>query len=152
MKIPSILYILFMLLPLAVNATEQDTATAIIALERAALERWNQGDPDGFLEISDQDVVYFDPFLERRLNGIEELKALYEGIRGMVQVDSYEIIDPKVHASESIAVLTYNLVSRSPQRISKWNCTEVYRRNTDGHWRIIQTHWSLTKPSFASNP
>ena len=36
---------------------------AIIALERRAPERWNQGDPDGFL------VVYFDPALGRKLIG-----------------------------------------------------------------------------------
>lgn len=34
----------------------------IIGLEKAALTRWGKGDPDGFLEISAPDVVYFDPF------------------------------------------------------------------------------------------
>lgn len=46
-----------------------DIASEIIALERGALERWCQGDPDGFLEISAPDVVYFDPFLDKRLDG-----------------------------------------------------------------------------------
>jgi hypothetical protein len=66
-------------------------ATQILALERAALDRWGKGDPSGFLEISAPDVVYFDPFQERRLNGLGELTALYESIRGQVSVDRYEL-------------------------------------------------------------
>ena len=30
---------------------------------------WNQGDPDGFLELTSGDVVYFDPALGRKLIG-----------------------------------------------------------------------------------
>lgn len=33
----------------------------IIALERAALDRWGKGDPKGFLETYAPDVTYFDP-------------------------------------------------------------------------------------------
>ena len=32
-------------------------------------QRWNQGDPDGFLELTSGDVVYFDPALGRKLIG-----------------------------------------------------------------------------------
>lgn len=76
--------------------TPEAVAETIIAMERAALERWGRGDPSGFLEISADDVVYFDPFQVRRLNGIAELRALYESIRGQVQVASFELIDPRV--------------------------------------------------------
>jgi hypothetical protein len=62
-----------------------DTASTIIAMERAALDRWGRGDPSGFLEISADDVVYFDPFLERRIDGLEALAQYYESIRGQVQ-------------------------------------------------------------------
>ena len=44
---------------------------SIIAMEEAALDRWGKGDPSGFLEISAPDVVYFDPFIEHRLDGLE---------------------------------------------------------------------------------
>jgi hypothetical protein len=59
-----------------------EAADTILEMERAALERWGRGDPDGFLEISDPEVVYFDPFVERRLNGHPALKALYDSLRG----------------------------------------------------------------------
>jgi ketosteroid isomerase-like protein len=126
-----------------------DIATEIIAMERAALDRWAQGDPSGCLEISDPDVVYFDPFAERRLNGIAALTELYESIRGMVQMDSYELIEPRVQVCGDAAVLTFNYESRTGEKFDRWNCTEVYRRNAEGEWRIIQTHWSITQAGQA---
>jgi len=47
----------------------------ILALEKEALRRWCDGDPSGFLELSAPDVVYFDPSLERRLDGLDALTA-----------------------------------------------------------------------------
>jgi hypothetical protein len=121
------------------------TAETIIAMERAALDRWGKGDPSGFLEISAPEVVYFDPFLERRLDGLEALTNYYEASRGQVHIDSYELINPKVQLYGEIAVLTFNYVSFSGETEHRWNCTEVYRYRDDS-WRIIQTHWSLTQP------
>lgn len=120
----------------------------IIALERAAMDRWGKGDPDGFLEISAEDVVYFDPFQERRLNGHAELKQLYDSLRGSAHIDRYELLDPRVQCTDSMAVLTFNFVSYSKETVYRWNCTEVYRREPDGRWKIIQTHWSFTKPKL----
>jgi ketosteroid isomerase-like protein len=125
---------------------EKQIAATIIAMEKAALDRWGKGDPSGFLEISAPDVVYFDPSLDRRLNGIDELETLYESIRGKIRVDRYELIDPKVQLCGDIAVLTFNYTGYSNDEVSRWNCTEVYR-NQNGYWKIIQTHWSFTKPS-----
>jgi ketosteroid isomerase-like protein len=131
------------------NAKENPaTEATIIGLEKAALERWNHGDPTGFLELSAPDVVYFDPFLERRLNGLDELTALYKPITGQVHVDRYEMLNPLVQATGKMAVLTFNLNSYEKETVQKWNCTEVYRLEADGKWRIIQTHWSLTKPEL----
>ena len=118
----------------------------IITLERAALERWNNGDPSGFLELSAADVVYFDPLLEKRIDGLENLTKLYESIRGQVKVERYEMIDPLVQSSGEMAVLTYNLRSYVGDQVHKWNCTEVFRCEPEGHWKIIQTHWSITQP------
>lgn len=126
-------------------AAVDDESSTIIAMEKRALERWGKGDPSGFLEISDPDVVYFDPGLEHRLDGLEALTRYYEGVRGQVNIDRFELIDPKVQVGSDLAVLTFNYVSWSGQAESRWNCTEVYRRR-DGLWRIIQTHWSRTLP------
>jgi ketosteroid isomerase-like protein len=121
-------------------------AQKILALEHAALTRWGNGDPSGFLDITAKDVVYFDPFLERRINGLAELTRNYEELRGKIHVDHFELIDPVVQLTESMAVLTFNYTSTTKAIVSQWNCTEVYRREPDGEWRIIQTHWSFVKP------
>jgi hypothetical protein len=113
-------------------------------MERAALDRWGKGDPSGFLEISDTDVVYFDPFLEKRLDGLKALTAYYDGIRGKIHIDRDQMIDPKVQVNAETAILTYNYVSHAGETEARWNCTEVYRYKT-GQWRIIQTHWSITQ-------
>ena len=121
---------------------ENDTAT-ILALERAALDRWGRGDPSGFLEISAPDVVYFDNIVERRLDGLEALTAFYQELCGEIHVDRYELVYPKVHHCGEAAVLTYNYVGYANGKDYHWNCTEVYRATPAG-WRIIQTHWSVT--------
>lgn len=127
-----------------------DAAAEIIALERAALDRWGAGDPSGCLELSDPEVVYFDPFTERRLDGLEALTALYESLRGQIHIDSYELLNPKVQVYGEAAVLTFNYVSPMGGAEHRWNCTEVYRRTREGAWRIVQTHWSLTAAGKAA--
>jgi len=117
----------------------------IIAMETAALERWGNGDPSGFLEICADDVVYFDPSLDRRMDGIEELGRYYEAIRGKVSITRFELINPRVQFAGDAAVLTFNYVSYGgSEDAHRWNCTEVYRRS-GARWEIIQTHWSYTK-------
>lgn len=123
-----------------------DIAQTIIDLERRALERWGRGDPSGFLEICADDVVYFDPYQPRRLNGIDELRSLYESIRGQVSIARFELVDPRVQPVTDMAVLTFNYVAEGTnEATSRWNCTEVYR-NDAGSWKIVQTHWSFTQP------
>lgn len=123
-----------------------DIAQMIIALETAALEQWNQGNPSGYLDLYAADITYFDPFFEKRLDGIEALRTYYEGARGQVQVDKYEMIDPVVAVTETMAVLSYNLVSEAGGKIWRWNCTEVYRLEAPGVWKIVHNHWSPVKP------
>lgn len=56
----------------------------ILALEQAAMARWCNGDPDGFLEISAEDVNYFDPFIARRIDRLSSLRAHYDALRGQI--------------------------------------------------------------------
>jgi hypothetical protein len=123
---------------------ETEIASLILSMERTALDRWGKGDPSGYLEISSPDVVYFDPFLERRLDGLKALTEYYEKIRGQVRIDRDEMISPKVQVCGEAAVLTFNYLSYIGKTQMRWNCTEVYQHR-DGHWRIIQTHWSMTE-------
>jgi ketosteroid isomerase-like protein len=119
----------------------------IIALETAALDAWHKGDPSPYLELYSRDFTYFDPVHEKRLDGWDRIKELYESRRGKVKMDSFEMIHPVVQSTDRMAVLTYNLQSFSGETIWKENCTEVYRLEEDDEWKIIHSHWSLTKPS-----
>jgi len=124
----------------------------IIALERGALDRWGQGDPQGYLDLYARDVTYFDPMREKRIDGLDAMKQALEPIKGLVKVDRYEMIDPQVFRAGDAAILTYNLVShgRSPAgaaTIVRWNSTAVYAKE-DGQWRIAHSHWSYTRPEL----
>lgn len=138
--------------PLPITAKPAQLAPAaaeIVALEKAALTRWRQGDPDGFLTLSVPQVTYFDPILPGRLTGIAQLTEFYNGMRGKGGGSAaVDIIEPRVDIVGDAALLTYRFLwagldadgmvtARSP-----WNCTEVYHRQA-GQWRIIHTHWSL---------
>lgn len=123
----------------------ENIASTIIKLECDALERWGKGDPSGFLEICAPDVVYFDPDLHRRIDGIESLTSYYENIRGKVFFNRFELLNPVVQVVGDAAILTFNYVSYPADgKARPWNCTEVYRLSHN-KWRIIQTHWSFTR-------
>ena len=128
------------------QTTNADISATIIALEKAALKKWNQGDPGGYLDISADDVTYFDPFTEQRLDGLETLKKYYDPIKGQIHAAKYEMLNPKVTATNDMAVLTFNLYSYEGDKVYKWNCTEVYRLESKRQWKIVQTHWSFIKP------
>jgi hypothetical protein len=116
----------------------------IIAMEKAALTRWGNGDPSGFLEISAPDVVYFNPYLAQRLDGLDALTEDYEALRGTIFFDRFELLNPLVQFVDDMAVLTFNYVSFKGDKSDLWNCTEVYRQD-QGIWKIIQSHWSYTE-------
>jgi len=134
----------------------QAAATAgaeVIAAERGALDRWIKGDPGGFLDIYGNDVTYFDPSQEGRIDGLPALTAYLDAIRGKVRIGRYEMLEPKVQRRGDIAILTYRVVNynRTPdgaeRPATRWNVTEVFQR-MGGTWRSIHSHFSYTKPEL----
>lgn len=127
----------------------------IIALERAALDRWGQGDPQGFFEIMAPEATYFDPTLEARLDGAPAIRNYIQPFTGKIKVDRYDMIGPKVQHHGNAAILTFNLVSylkpagAPDQPTVQWNATEVYAR-LNGEWRIVHSHWSYLKPTLGA--
>ena len=127
---------------------EQKVADQIIDMERQALARWIDGDPTGFLEITSDDYTYFDPGLEKRIDGFEAMKAYYEPAKGKVHADFQKFFRPKVQVFGDTAVLTFQFQSwnegGAEPDYPMWNTTEVYHRYPDG-WKLVHTHWALTK-------
>lgn len=128
------------------SSNNEDIKNAIIALEKQALEQWNNGNPDGFLELSSDDVVYFDPALKNQLVGKKALENYYSNVRGKIKTDRFEMINPLVQLSSGFAVLSFHYESEIDGMVIKMNCTEVYVLNSSNQWKIIHTHWSFVQP------
>jgi uncharacterized protein (TIGR02246 family) len=126
----------------------------IIALERSALDRWIEFDPQGYLDLYAPEVTYFDPNVEKRIDGLEAMKTLLAPIKELedaIKDARYEMKDTKVQRHGDVALLTFGLVNygkvgdRPERELTRWNATEVYK-SIDGRWRIIHSHWSYVKP------
>ena len=128
-------------------------ADDIIAMERSALDRWGNGDPRGFLDIMAREVTYFDPIQDARVDGLTSMNALLVPWTGKIQIDRYEMLNPRVQRHGDVAVLTFNLVNYrkqpdgSERPVVRWNSTEIYSR-VDGQWRIVHSHWSYIRPEL----
>lgn len=126
------------------------SAETVIALERAALDRWGRGDPAGFLEIYAPEITYFDVGTEARFDGLDMMTEYYRPLRGRINIPHYEMINPRVQRRGDVALLTYNLRSEAVQPDGRqvtvrWNSTSVYAQ-FGRQWRVIHSHWSLTAP------
>lgn len=124
---------------------EEDISKRIIAMEIGAIEELTKGNYRGYLSIYAEDITYFAPFQSKRIDGIGKVEAFYESMEGNFHVETYEMIDPVVQISGGIAVLSYKLVSHIGGDVLREQCTEDYRQETEGQWKIMHSHWSLTQ-------
>ncbi len=119
----------------------------LMALENAAMERWRQGDPMHWIDLSAPEVTYVDPGLTKPIVGVDEYRRYMESLKGKVHYESSDFQRPKAAVYGDVAVLTYNYQGASREadgslkRYPAWDTTEVYAR-IDGAWKIIHTHWS----------
>lgn len=127
---------------------EHALAKTIIAIEKAAMEAWLDGNPSPFLELYDKNFSYFDLSLELRLDGWNKIRDLYKNMESKLRTDHFEMINPMVQSSATMAVLTYNLHIYWRDMLWKENCTEVYRLDDNNKWKIIHNHLSPTQPSI----
>ena len=125
----------------------------ILSLERGINERWNKGDVDGALEMYSEDVTYFDPLTEMRLDGRKAAEAYFrQFFEGRLNILRNEFPNPQVIVSDGgdFAVLTYNLLNfvgdgqGGEKPGTPWNSTQVYRL-IDGQWRVVHVNWSFTR-------
>jgi len=119
----------------------------IMSIEKAALDRWSEGDTTGFIELGAEEMTYFDPTLNTRLDGGDAFKKYLSSIHGKFHIDRFEILNPKVQLHGDVGILTFNLnnYSKDGKITSRWNSTEVYRQ-IKGEWKLIHSHWSNTNP------
>ena len=118
----------------------------IVQLEKNALEKWYAGDPSAYVAMMGDDIAYFEPILDKRLDGKEPLAKMYGALRGKIHADTFHMLNTRVQATENMAVLSYNLLAIEDGVPYRWNCTEVFSLNQGGQWKLVHSHWSQTKP------
>ena len=64
-----------------------DLAEELISGERAALDRWIRGDTQGFADLCDPEVTFFDSSLPRRIDGIAAVSRLLAKMAGGETID-----------------------------------------------------------------
>ena len=136
---------------LAAAAADAFRDETVISLERAAMDRWGNGDPYGFLETYAPGITYFDPARERRVDGIEAVTAALAPVKGLIMLDHYDMISPHVYHDGNVAILSYNLITYrkgvdGAAGQTRWNVTAAYAL-IDGRWRTVHHHFSITKPA-----
>jgi len=70
----------------------------LVRLERSALDRWIRLDPDGYLGLYAENVVYFDPMTEHRVDGLEAMRkrlAPMKNLKAPFTNPRYDMIDPR---------------------------------------------------------
>lgn len=121
----------------------------VLNMERAALGRWGEGDISGYIGITADDYTYFDPSLDKRIDGLKAFQEYLEPFRGKIHIDRAEFINPRVQTDGKTAILTFNLKDFNvdddgkESLASHWHSTEIYRK-IDTTWKLISTHWSYT--------
>ena len=131
-----------------------DPAKTVLMMEREALDKWDQGDPQGYLAIYASNATYFDPTLDMRIDGFEPLRKHLLPVTGQFTVARYELLNADVRVEGEMALLTYNLVNYKNEAdgresvLNRWNVTAVYQRS-DGEWKLAHSHFSITKAGVA---
>ena len=125
---------------------EQGSAEeAIVAQERAALDRWSAGDPEGYVQSADDDVTYVD-FIgaQVRVDGIQAVRAYLAGLKGQFPAHTYEVKNPRVQVYGDVGILTqhYYPTDLDGNAMGPSKATCVYRL-TDGTWHMVHSHWSV---------
>lgn len=146
----SVALIFFLFFTRYVKRNYKQVEKEIIEIEKSLLDEWGKGHTMIFPDNSADEITYFDPSLEKRINGKTEFIKLLKPIENKFGIERYEMLDPKVQVHCNVAVLTYNLTdySRNQQGNEEsfmWNSTEVYFK-IKGEWKIIHSHWSFVKP------
>lgn len=129
------------------NAEEQALAAHIIGMEKAALDKWFNGDTSGYERLwSKRSFSYFDAVVAERIDSHAEIEKVLAAIDGKLFADSYDFRNPRVQIGKDMAVLTYQLFAKTTLIDMEYNCIEVYQKEEDNEWHVIHSTWSFIRP------
>lgn len=130
------------------NYTDEERVLAehIIGLEKAALDKFYKGDTSGYAELwSKRSFTYFDAVVTERTDNHETVMTFLAQVEGKLFADSYEFRSPRVQFGKDIAVLTYQLFSKTNLIDQEYNVVEVFQNEGDA-WHVIHSTWSFIRP------
>lgn len=131
----------------AYTAEERQLAAHIIELEKAALDKWFNGDTSGYEQLwSKRSFTYFDAVVTERVDDHATISEFLKTIEGKLFADSYDFRSPRVQIGQDMVVLTYQLFAKTTLIDMEYNCIEVYQKEEDGRWRVIHSTWSFIRP------
>ena len=129
--------------------TPQQRALAgeLIALEKAALDKWFQGDTSGYRALwSKKSFSYFDGANLHRIDDHASVEAFLDTIEGQLHADHYDFCCPRVQFGEDMALLTYQLYAKTNLLDMQYNCIELYQKEESGEWHVVHSTWSFIRP------
>jgi len=130
------------------DSKEQEVlAQYIIGLEKAALDKWFNGDTSGYDRLwSRRSFSYFDAVVTERIDSHTKIEGVLATINRKLFADSYDFCNPRVQTGKDMAVLTYQLFAKTTLIDMEYNCIEVYQKEEDGEWHVIHFTWSFIRP------
>ena len=130
------------------NTQHQNADQEILSLERSALDKWAQSNTGGYIDISADDVTWFDfaPGKQLRIDGLEALRTYMAPLTGLIPIHTYEIVNPKVQVYDNTAIHTFHwkAAMTDGKPLGGWKVTSVYQWK-DGEWSQVHAHWSVVK-------
>ena len=131
------------------NKEQETLARHIIGLEKAALNKWFNGDTSGYKQLWSRDnFSYFDAVVSERIDSHSEIEKVLATIEGKLFANSYDFRNPRVQFSDdmSMGVLTFQLFAKTTLIDMEYNCIEVYHKEANGEWHVVHSTWSFIRP------
>lgn len=126
---------------------ESALAELIINLEKSALDKFFNGDMSGYRDLwSKHSFTYFDAVVTERVESYAGIEGFLNTIEGKLHADKYDFRSPRVQFGLDMAVLTFQLFAKTNINDLQYNCVEVFQKETNGEWHVIQSTWSFIRP------
>ena len=90
--------------------------------------------------------TYFDGVVSKRVDDYKTISEFLKTIEGKLFADKWDFVEPRVQIGKDMAVLTYQLFSKTSLLDMEYNCSEVFQKEDDGIWRVIHSTWSFIEP------
>ncbi len=130
------------------NTPRQNAEKEIIALERSALDKWAQSNTDGYIDISADEITWFDftPGAQQRVDGLQAVRNFLGPVAKNIPPHTYTMLNPKVQVYGNTAILTFHWKASMTdgKPLDEWKATSVYNWK-DGKWRQVHAHWSVVQ-------